>query len=100
MPLKINRLNVTIKVKGKRREMPLHKDQKAERVTLNYALPVAQQQSHTDALPADTATEGRGSASEKPTVSAKRADPRQVADRVYELMKQEIRLAKQRHGIN
>jgi hypothetical protein len=40
--------------------------------------------------PSQAATEERGPASTKPTPSPRRADPRAIADRVYELMKQEL----------
>ena len=40
--------------------------------------------------PSQTATEGRDANTTAPTPSPRRADPRAVADRVYELMKQEL----------
>ncbi|MBN9502680.1 MAG: hypothetical protein BGO01_02385 [Armatimonadetes bacterium 55-13] len=52
------------------------------------------------APPSQTATEGKGSGiGEKKAISSQGADPRKVADRVYELMLEEVRNY-HRRGLN
>lgn len=66
---------------------------------MEYALPVAEELAHGEPDPNKTATEGKGAASGRGPISAKKADPKQVADRVYELMKKEILLGRERGGV-
>jgi hypothetical protein len=98
MPLTIKTLKATIRVKNSRQESSLHQPAKPARPSLEYALPVGEELAHGEPDPNKTATEGKGAASGRSPISAKNADPKMVADRVYELMKREILLGRDRGG--
>ncbi|HVT11709.1 MAG TPA: hypothetical protein VHE55_05545 [Fimbriimonadaceae bacterium] len=99
MPLTIKTLRVTVRVKSRRRESPMHEPARPERPSLEYAMPVTEQVAHGDPDPNKTATLGRGAATGRGPISARNADPNKIADRVYELMKREIILGKHRGGL-
>ena len=99
MPLTIQTLKTTVKVKSKVKESPLHQPGRPERPSMNFAMPITEQVAHGEPDPNKTATIGKGAASHRAPVSAKNADPKKVADRVYELMKREVLLGKQRGGL-
>lgn len=98
MPLTIKNLKATVRVKNSRQESSLHQPARPARPSLEYALPVGEELVHSDPDPNKTATEGKGSASGRSPISAKNADPKMVADRVYELMKREIQSMRERGG--
>lgn len=100
MPLTIKTLRVTVKVKSKRRESPMHEPARPERPSLEYAMPITDQVAHGDPDPNKTATLGKGAASGRSPISARNADASKVANRVYELMKREIILGKYRGGLS
>ena len=76
----------------------MHEPAQPERPSMEYALPITEHSAHGEPDPNQTATLGKGSASNRGPISARDADPHKVADRVYELMKREIILGKQRGG--
>jgi hypothetical protein len=99
MPLTIKTLRATVKVKNKQRESPLHQPGRAERPSMEYAMPVPDETVHGEPDPNKTATLGTGAASNRSPISAKNADPKRVADRVYELLKREIIVGRDRGGM-
>src|SRR3954454_14797549 len=99
MALTIKTLRVTVKVKSKQRGSPLHQPARADRPSMEYAMPVPDEIVHGEPDPNKTATLGKGAASNRAPISAKNADPKKVADRVYELMRREIILGKDRGGL-
>ncbi|MFI5385012.1 MAG: hypothetical protein ACHQ50_02730 [Fimbriimonadales bacterium] len=100
MPVTIKNLRTTVRVKVNRRESSLHAPPQPERPSMEFAMPITEQVLQGDPNPGKTATQGKGAASGRGPVSAKNADPKKVADRVYELMKREIILGKMRGGMN
>src|SRR4051812_18234576 len=98
MPLTINTLRSTVKVKKRRRESSLHQSAQPVRPSMDYAMPAAQVTGEGDAPPSQTATENSGASAGRGYTSPKSADPRKVAERVYELMRQEAILDRMRKG--
>lgn len=97
MPIRIKQLTARVTVKTGGKHGALHKSERPVRPALHFAQPVAQTPAETSPDPSEMATEDTGSAAgakSKPAPS--RADPRQVADRVYELMSEEMRLGRLR----
>ncbi len=98
MQLTIKNLKTTVRVKTGRKESALHQGPRPERPSMEYAMPITEPVVHAEPDPGKTATQGKGAASKRTPISAKNADPKKVADRVYELMKREIILGMQRGG--
>jgi hypothetical protein len=98
MPITIKTLRTTVKVKSQQRGSPLHQSARAERPSMDYAMPIAEATIQGEPDPNKTATLGKGAASNRKPISAKNADPKKVADRVYELLKSEIVLGQDRGG--
>lgn len=98
MPLTIKRLNTTVRLKSTHRESPQHHGERPARPSMPFAMPIAAQTSESGPVPNKTATEGKGAASGRGPISARNVDPHKVADRVYDLMKQEIVLGRMRGG--
>jgi hypothetical protein len=96
MSLSIRRLVCVVTVKGVEKKSPLNKDAKAARPDLQFRSPPARQAGQAGPSASESATEGKGSAAGKEPVSAAGVDPSRVAERVYELMKAEVRLARMR----
>ena len=99
MPVHIRRLRCRVTVHtGRRAEPPAHHPEGPARPELHYALPAPAprgESGHPE--PAQTVTE-HPRAAEDPVPDVKQADPKAVADRVYDLMKQEIADARLRGG--
>ena len=97
MPTHIKKLNCRVTVRaGSKKSIP-HQTEKAAKPAMHFAIPQPEARSEAPTEPSLTATEGNGTATgsrQKPSV--KQADARAVADRVMELMKQEMRLARER----
>ena len=100
MPIRLKKLSCRVKVRTKSTEPIQHRTSPAQKPRLQFALPVGQERVETSPEPTKMATEerGLGSGEQKPKAAPRKADPRAVADRVYELMMQEMRLARQRSG--
>jgi hypothetical protein len=94
--ISIARLVCNVTVKTAEKKSPLNKDPKAQRPDMHYRQAETPKGGQASASPAETATEGKGPAAGQHEVSAAEADPHRVAERVYELMKQEIRLGRLR----
>jgi hypothetical protein len=94
--INIARLVCNVTVKTGEKKSPLSKDAKAQRPDMHYRTAEPHKGGQSPASPSETATEDKGPAAGKSEVSASGADPHKVADRVYELMKQEIRLGRLR----
>jgi len=98
MPIHINRLNcrVTIRRTGKRAK--LHQDEAPSQPSLSFAMPVMPQRVEGEPSPDEMHS---GAQEEAYNPHARQQTPvtaRGVADRVYELMTQEIKQAQQRSG--
>ncbi|RYG35379.1 hypothetical protein EON81_12920 [bacterium] len=95
--LNIRKLTVNVKVDKKAAESPLGREPKAARPGLLYAAPKPALAGQATALgePEATQAAGRGDA---PVASAApgSADPVKVADRVYNLMMEELRMSRSR----
>jgi len=102
MPIRIKQLRCKVTVKTASAKSPLHKDEKAPRPEMLFALPQGASAMETAPSPGETATEERDaqkqSGGTRSPAEPRRADPKQVADRVYELMRDEIRLTRLRGG--
>ena len=96
MPTRIRALHCLVRVRSGTRDVALHRDERPPRPALEFAMPVAGTAAESLPLPSESASEERGPAAGKAAVSASQTDPGQVADRVYELIKQEVRLGLQR----
>lgn len=97
MATTIKLLRCRIKVKSRSQRESLHEPARAERPSLEYAQPMGQETTHAEnAIPAKTATEDRNASTQRERINPREADPKQVADRVYELMKEEVRLGRLR----
>jgi len=99
MPTRIRKLTCKIRVRSGRKASLLHKPEKAPHPVMEFAMPAVESAPPGQPAPSQTATQERGGATgeHKAKPSARRADPKAVADRVYELMRQEI-LDAQRRG--
>ena len=102
MAITIKQLNcrVTVKVGGK--EGALHKNEGPPRPSMAFAVPKGGASQETGEAPSKTATEDEQrflvAGKKGPDAKPKRADPQMVANRVYDLMREEIRLARLRGG--
>jgi hypothetical protein len=90
MAINIKRLICNVTVKTGDKQSPLAKDAKAQRPDLLYAMPNGQPAGQAGPLGAETATHEKGPAAQSKEASPSAADPRRVAERVYDLMKQEV----------
>jgi hypothetical protein len=99
MPVRIKQLNcrITVKTGGKSRVM-MHKDEKRPVPALAFAMPAAQSRLEADSQePSATGAKEKGAAAgHKTALDPRRADPKLVADRVYDLMMKELTLAAHR----
>ena len=79
-----------------------HQDARPGRPSMAFALPAAESRAETAPEPSSTATENSTRTNLEATTEAssepRKADPRLVADRVYDIMKQEIIIARIRGG--
>lgn len=98
MAITIARMQCVVRVTTGESHPLQHGGQAPDRPSLEYAMPMAEHTAETGPVPNRTATEGRGPASGKSPISPSKVDPRKVTDRVYELMKQEIRMGQMRGG--
>lgn len=98
MALTIKLLKSNVNVKSTQRQSNLHEPAQPNRPSMEYAMPITEHSVHGEPDPNQTATQGKGAASNRGPISARDADPHKVADRVYELMKREIILGKHRGG--
>lgn len=96
MSLNVRRLVCVVTVKGEEKKSPLNRDAKAARPDLEFRAAPARQAGQAGPVGGDSATESKGAAAGKEPVSAAGVDPARVAERVYELMKAEIRLSRMR----
>jgi len=94
----IRTLRCRIRVKTRTQRSPAHADSRPEAPGQEFALPLVMAEHETAPTPGEVATEDAGPESAKKAFSPKDADPTKVADRVYDLMKQEILLGKHRRG--
>lgn len=95
MAIHIGRLRCRVTVKTGRKGPLLHATARPAKPAMTFAAKSAE-----PALEGQAVTGGRAepSAPDKPAVSARQADVRAVTDRVYELMQQEIAMARLRGG--
>ena len=101
MPVHIKRLRCRVTVKTGGRDAPVaHRPEGPKRPSLHFALPAPAPRA--EAAPPEPArivpAQPEESAAPQPEPEVRKADPRAVADRVYELMRQEIALSRQRGG--
>lgn len=98
MALTIRRLRCRFTVQVGGRSHRRHAAEGSARPQLDYSLPASPHTPEGDLPPSESASEQTGPAGANSPVSSRRADPRKVADRVYELMKEEARISKMRTG--
>ena len=98
MAINVRRLVCNVSVKTTEKKSPLHKDAKGKRPDMLFRAASQAKSGQGPPSPSDTATEDKGPASGDAAVSGAGADPLRVADKVYDLMKQEIRLGRMRGG--
>ncbi len=93
MPTRIKKLNCRVTVRtGAKTKTQQQTSAKAVKPDMNFAMPQAEPRGEGSPEPSQTATEERGQMSTpKPAASPAHVDPQAVADRVYELMAQELR---------
>ncbi len=97
MAIRIRQLNCKVSVRTKGAKPMLHSESRPERPALAYAMPMPKPQAESEPAPVQTATEERGAAAHtKPVLSPRNVDAKLVADRVYDLMRQEIAIGRQR----
>ena len=101
MPVHIRRLRCLVTVKTGGRDAPVaHHPEGPKRPSLHFALP--EPLPRAEAAPPEPArvvpTQSQEVVAPEPEQEVRKADPRAVADRVYELMRQEIALSRQRGG--
>ncbi len=100
MPVNIRRLRCRVMVKTGGRDAPVaHHSEGPKRPSLHFALP--EPEPRAEAVPPEPANPVREepqAVTPGPEQEVRKADPRAVADRVYELMRQEIALSRQRGG--
>jgi hypothetical protein len=97
LSINVRRLVCNVSVKSKEKKSPLHKDPKAKKPDLQFR-EAAPQSGQAPPVGSETATEDKGPAAGRAPVSAAGADPRRVAEKVYDLMKEEVRLGRLRGG--
>lgn len=68
--------------------------------SLRFAQPTPASSGGEVETPSQTATEGKVGTGYTAPISAKSADPNKVAERVYDLMKEELRIGRIRRGKN
>jgi hypothetical protein len=104
LPVKIERLTCRVSVKTGRKKAILHSSPAPPQPTMHFALPPVQPHSEVGQPSPGQSVAGEGSRGigsssgheQGSAAPARTADVRAVSDRVYELMTQEIALAKQR----
>jgi hypothetical protein len=96
MPANINVLRCRIRVTNVPQGSIEHQTANVERPSLHFVQPGGSETSHGDARPSQTATEDRNAATNRESISPRSADPKQIADRVYELMVREVKLGRAR----
>lgn len=100
MPVHIKRLRCRVTVKTGGRDAPAaHHPEGPKRPSLHFALPEPEPRAEaTPPEPAHPVKQEPQAAAPQSEPEVRKADPRAVADRVYELMRQEIALSRQRGG--
>ncbi|MHB0937060.1 MAG: hypothetical protein ACYDCO_00630 [Armatimonadota bacterium] len=97
MAVHIRQLVCRITVRGKRTTDSLHRGEQPQRPSMAFLQPEPPAQMETPPIPSQTATEQSEHGTEqlrKPSPS--HADPRAVADRVYDFMKEELSIGRLR----
>ena len=103
MPVHIRRLRCRVTVKTAGRDAPAaHHPDGPQRPSMHFALPEpAPRAEAAESEPVQAqaqATQPQAAAQKEPKPDIRKADPRAVADRVYDLMRQEIALSRERGG--
>jgi len=98
MAIRIRNLTCRVTVSKGRKSDTLQRGEQPARPSLAFTQPEPAPHGETGPEPSRTVTEARETAGEKRQrkASPDKADPRAVADRVYDLMKEEISLARLR----
>lgn len=96
MSITINRLNCRVRVETGGSQATIHASEGPARPQMEFAQPTPTSAPTTPPPPSQQASEQRGPAGEHEPRPAGRADPGRVAQRVYDLMVEEARLARMR----
>ena len=97
MAVRIRTLTCRVKVKKGGRSEMLHRVEAPARPTLTFVQPAPAGSAETAPEPTQTATQRQGTGERQTLkISPRRVDVHAVADRVYDLMKEEMRLLRQR----
>ncbi len=94
--INIQRLVCNVTVKTGKEQSPLGKNAQAKKPSMHFAAAPPKGAGEGGPVPSETATQGK--MQDDSTPSALRVDPQKVADKVYELMKQEIITGRMRRG--
>lgn len=94
MSIRINQLRCRVNVTGKRPKSTLNQNVDKDKPSMTFALPLIQARAEQPFEPMETSSST--SNVDEQVEQAAAVDPRQVADRVYELMKREIQLGRLR----
>lgn len=96
--MRIKKLQATIRVKTGMKGDLLQPEERQHRPSLAFAHPQQASAGQTAPPPSQTATEEKSAGEKHESTAAPRsADARAVADRVYDLMKDEVRVMRQRN---
>lgn len=97
MPLRVKKLIARVRVRKGRQGNLLQQSEGPARPGMAFARPTPELSAEAGSVPSQTASESHISEErQEATATPRRADARAVADRVYELMKEELRLSRLR----
>jgi len=96
MAVRIKNLVCQVTVRKKRQSDTLHHGAQPGRPSMAFAQPEPAPRGETGPEPSQTATEPSEGTGRQAKASPGKADPRAVADRVYDLMKEELSLGRLR----
>lgn len=94
MGVKVRKLKCRVRIAGKSQQESRLKDVDKERPSMTFALPPAEVRAEQPLEPMETSSSTSGV--ENDLEQSASIDPRLIADRVYELMRREIQLGRQR----
>lgn len=100
MAVRIRRLRCRFTLRTGSRATDRHVAEGAARPQMQYSMPASPNTSEGGLPPSESASGQQSATGANRPVTTQRADPKKVADRVYELMKEEARVARMRRGAN
>lgn len=98
MALRIRQLSCTVRVKTAVKGGLLHQDKRPEKPSLRFVVPAPAAHGESPAPPGERLTGDQAASPLTPAAKPREVDVRAVADRVYDLMRREIELGRERAG--